>query len=810
MNTKFIALLLCLTTSISAYSSSKELSIRGKVVEKGSNSSLPFATIILRDSLNKTISGTITGEDGSFIFNTEVIHPSSINVSFMGYRDTTLFFTPVSGFSEYDFGKIELTLNSVALKSALVSSRRPIIEQKIDKLIFNVSELVSAQGNNGLELLKKSPGVSVDPNGNILLNGSAVQIFVDGRPSNMGGQQLEQYLVGTDGATIDKIEIMAHPSSKYDASGSGGIINIKLKRNLIKGINGYVRAGYSVAPYNVRNYNSADGTLNLNYRGEKSNTSITYSPRYNESFSKTVSKATLSDGFILDGASLIDGERSYHNIRITSEYNFNKSNIIGINLTGYIKDGKELSNDDYTNNLLTKNGHIIEETLSSISNDDQYKTYSANLNFTHVIKDGQEFTINTDYGRYHSLLNSYQTNKLSDLTNVQSMDPVVFRTNSDQLYDIISAKIDYEQLIIKSYKLEAGVKWARSITDNSLIREDLMDNVWENNTSLTNTFGYTEDIYASYLSLARQFNDKWSFKAGLRAEHTNSSGDWISAGTKTKKSYIDVFPTAYIGFTPNKDVRFGLSYSNRIIRPKYYQLNPFRIYLDSHNSVEGNPNLMPQYSKMVNLTFGFKRHYSLMLGGQIIDGSIIENPYFNSETGEKLLIWENFGSQSLYGAGISISELPLAKWFIINANISVFSVINKEENFTSNSLFKNASLTTTLLLPKNFKFEISGMIQSGMPFGYYIVRPQGDLSIALKKSLFKNQGTLTLNWSDILNTRDNKIDLNTNDLESFYLITSSATRKISVSFQYRFGKRKSSKFRRVGNLEEASRTVEKE
>ena len=150
---------------------------------------------------------------------------------------------------------------------------------------MNVSEAVSTQGSNALDVLKKAPGISVDPSGNILLNGSAVQVWIDGRPSNLSGAELESLLSGTDGSTIDKIEIISHPSAKYDAAGSGGIINIKTKKSFAKGLNGSFKGSYTVGPYE-KYYQGADGTLNLNYRSEKTNTSVTYSPRFNESFEK--------------------------------------------------------------------------------------------------------------------------------------------------------------------------------------------------------------------------------------------------------------------------------------------------------------------------------------------------------------------------------------------------------------------------------------------------------------------------------------------------------------------------------------------
>ena len=273
MYNKFLSVLLILMISISATAAKNNGIITGKVSEKGNGSPLSFATISIQDKENKILGGATSGDDGKFLIDKVIYGECKIKVSFIGFRDTTFTVNINQSSNTVDLGEIKLASNSVTLSSAIVTAKVPVIEQKLDKIIFNVSEAVSTQGSNALDILRKAPGVSIDPDGNILLNGSAVQIWIDGRPSYMTGQQMDMLLSGTDAATIDKIEILAHPSAKYDASGSGGIINIRTKKNFVKGINGFVKAGYSASPYYSKNYDGVDGTLNLNYRGEKTNTS---------------------------------------------------------------------------------------------------------------------------------------------------------------------------------------------------------------------------------------------------------------------------------------------------------------------------------------------------------------------------------------------------------------------------------------------------------------------------------------------------------------------------------------------------------
>ncbi len=282
MPRKLILLLaLLIFTNLFAFGKSN-VTIYGKVIEKENGKPLPFATVSIHSLNNVVLGGTTSENDGSFRLNKAIDEECIIKISFIGFKDSTFKISPASD-PDINLGVIELKTDAVTLKSAIVTSRVPVIEQKLDKLVMNVAEAVATQGSTALDILKRAPGVSIDPSGNILLNGSQVQVWIDNRPSHMTGTDLENLLSSTDGSTIDKIEIISHPSSKYDAQGSGGIINIKTRKNFAKGLNGSIRGAYGAGLYK-KYYNYADGTLNLNYRNEKNNLSLSYNPRYNEGF----------------------------------------------------------------------------------------------------------------------------------------------------------------------------------------------------------------------------------------------------------------------------------------------------------------------------------------------------------------------------------------------------------------------------------------------------------------------------------------------------------------------------------------------
>ncbi|HCV15108.1 MAG TPA: hypothetical protein DF637_02065, partial [Rikenellaceae bacterium] len=466
MFNKFIALIL-LITLVSVASAKNNVTIHGKVTEKENGKALPFATIVIHANDNRIITGTTTGDDGSFKLNNgELTGEYKVKVSFIGFQDTTINLVLKEQVSNIDLGIIQLKGMATSLGSAVVTARVPVIEQKLDKIVMNVAEAVATQGSNALDILKKAPGVSVDPSGNILLNGSAVQVWIDGRPSNFSGADLEALLSGTDGSTIDKIEIIAHPSSRYDAAGSGGIINIKTKKNFAKGINGSARIGYSGSPYK-HYYQSADGSLVLNYRTDKNSTSLSYSPRYNEGFNTFVTTTDMGGGNTAESDTYLNRTTDAHSFKLSNDFFANKKNIFGFVVGGTLRETNDSTLYPATSKLF-QSGNLVEDSYADIKNKFGFNGLSANLNYTRIFKEGQEITLNADYFYYDLGNKSNQLNTYLNDAGQEIKDPLNFRINSSQFINIRSAKADYEQSIKKSGKIEAGVKWAMSTTDNNL------------------------------------------------------------------------------------------------------------------------------------------------------------------------------------------------------------------------------------------------------------------------------------------------------------------------------------------------------
>ena len=609
-------------------------SISGTVIDAATEKPIEFATVALIAPDSTIVNGTTTDSAGHFTIERIPSGEYKLMAAFIGYTSliTDLNAVPARG------AVLALEPDAEMLEEAVVTARRPVIEQKLDKLVMNISDAVSTEGSNGTDLLRKAPGVTIDFDGNVKLNGSAVAVWIDGRPSNLSGKELEVLLQSTDGTTIDRIEIMAHPSAKYDAAGGGGIINIVTKKNFMQGFNGSVNLGYG-GMYFDRWDQSGDGSVNLNYRGRKTNTFLTYSARYDDMTAEMLSKSLYGadNEYTMSNSSQLLMRNFNQMFRAGNDWYISDKDVLGAIVTGTFRNSStDTYGDNFTEHLLGED--ILGRLNSEITNTYDFNGVSANLNYTHTFDPAkmQELTLNADYSWY-DIGNTSRQSDIPDpmITALIPLDSTIFRQDAAQRLQIWSAKADYQQLFWQTGLLEAGLKWSRTVTDNNSVREDFYNNIWNYNSNLSNIFLYDEQIAAAYISAAKSFGTKWSVKIGLRGEYTYARGDWRSAGEKSTKSYFNIFPTAFVSYMPTEKWRLAASYTRRISRPGYSQLNPFRTYMSANSYTEGDPDLNPQFSDQVSLTVGYGQHLNLSLLYQHNSNLIMQHPEVNPDNGEQ-------------------------------------------------------------------------------------------------------------------------------------------------------------------------------
>ena len=403
--------------------------IKGNVID-ANGEAMPFVTISVLTQDSTLITGAITDDNGNYAVEVQNAKDLIIQASYVGY---------VTAFGGPDFVLKEETER---LAEVEVKAKKPLIERQMDKLVVNVSASPLSAGSNGNDILRRAPGVRIDKDGNITVNGKSVEVYVDGKPSYLSGQQLKAMLDGTDGNTIEKIEIISNPSAKYDASGSGGIINIKTKRNMMQGLNGMLSAGYGGMYFgDIRRWLNMDMvSLNLNYRGEKTYTfgQLTQVYAENDVDFTTYRKTPITEGLSKSG---YDIGFQYYMVKVGNDWYIDKKNTLGFILqVPYMKMNQ---NSDAERNEAWTYDVATGDTARSISvTQTHYKApqHTANLNYTHIFNEelDRELTVNVDFNRYNNQsANMQKTNYIGD--KLQQLD-----INSKQVADIYSAKLDFQ------------------------------------------------------------------------------------------------------------------------------------------------------------------------------------------------------------------------------------------------------------------------------------------------------------------------------------------------------------------------------
>ena len=624
---------------------------------------------------------------------------------------------------------------------------------KPDKTVFNVENSINASGSTAFELLQKSPGVLVDNNDNIMLKGrGGVLLQVDGRDMHLSGTELMDYLRSINSTEVDLIELISNPSSKYEAKGTAGIINIKLKRNKNFGTNGSVTLGYAVGDYSK--YNTA---LSLNNRSKKFGFFSSYGNNWGTR-KMEMNFYREQSPYIYNSSSVFLNSGLNHNYNVGVDYYASKKNTFGIMVTGNHRDphGKNTSRN--------KIGNFNSELPDSILQSDQTTEGRANnmaLNLNHRFTGtgGMEFSTDFDIAYYDGFRNNFQPNIYTLADNITVLSSTYNRSVTSTKINIYTLKSDYSRDLLKG-KLGLGYKISMVNTDNDYDFFNISNGSEILDQTRSNQFSYSENVYAAYINY--QFKLKsFQFQAGLRAELTASEGDLKNAADSlddknVKRDYTDLFPSGGITYTWNQMNSTALLYSRRINRPNYQELNPFEFKLDELSTRKGNPFLNPQYSQKIELSHTYKYASTISVGYSHTDDFFAQITD-TLEGGKSRLIPRNLATEKILNLSLA-SSLQLFKWYSVYFNTGVNNqkyhadfgrgkTIN--ESVTSFNLYAQ----NTFKLPMNFTFEISGWYNSaGMWSGSYVTKPNGSLDIGLQKKLFNDRANLKLSYSDLLNT----------------------------------------------------------
>ncbi len=789
------------------------------VVQDSQQHPIAYATVSILSQDSTLLAGTITDDAG--VFSLSVPSGSRLlQVSFIGYRTIC---RPLSANDKH----MTLTLQeeSEQLGEVEVNAKRPLVERQFDKLVLNVSNSPFAAGSNGKDILKKAPGVNIDKDGNVTVNGKSVAVYIDGRPSYLSGEQLKAMLEGTDGNTIEKIEIISNPSAKYDAAGAGGIVNIKLKRNMMRGLNGFLSAVYGGMYFSdVKKWQNTDMfSFNLNYRTEKTYTAFSLTQYYGDQVITGEQRSAYTDTLTDTRTerydrSDYDSRFQYYMAKLSNDWYIDKKNTIGF----IVQVPFMLYNQSFPDGYGYSTVDSVEVERSATQSDRKLTSqqYTANLNFTHVFNDSleRELTVNLDYD--HQGMKNKMTQ--STQTHYQSyFDSIEYIQNRHTRSNIYSAKLDFQTRFWQTGMIETGAKWALATTANSMTTDST-----RNEAALPtehSDYNYSEHIAALYISVAKQFGTKVNAKVGLRGEFTHSDGDWVSADTTTVRNYFNLFPTAYIGYTPTENWSMSASYTRRIQRPDYENLNPFRRYYDAHHSIEGNPQLKPEFSHNVEMNFAYSQYVSLT-GYFSHTTDLINSRTTVSADGDGFTRIENFGTATTHGVSMSLTELPLVPkfatgedgkrtlqgaWLALTLNADYRYYIHRaaDNSFVDRCHFGSLFYELNAYLPKDWTLSSYGNYDSPVTNGEQRYSASFYSGASVRKQWREKGVTLSLVVNDLFRTGGKS------KIEYLGLPAGSSS---SSSFNYRmqnvllslnwvFGNQQYTKQRKVGNLEESSR-----
>jgi iron complex outermembrane receptor protein len=705
--------------------------------------------------------------------------------------------------SSYTLKAVSLVTASKKLDDVTVVSKRPFVEQKVDRTIINVDATPSNTGTTVMEVLEKAPGISVDKDGNISLKGKqGVMIMLDGKPTYLSGEDLANMLKNMPSANLDQIEIMTNPPAKFDASGNSGVINIKTKKTRTVGYNGSVTASYGQGVFPKTNMST-----NLNFRENKFNFFGNASYYYNENFNNLTLSRKFRDQSTNGLLSVFDQQANGYrtgkgyNYKAGADYFMNKKTTMGIVITGY-----ENNNTEYTGNttlIRDKNGALTTRTQAINDVKSNYDNIGLNFNLRHVFDStGKELTADVDYVNYTSGSAQLLSNRFYDNAgNKQSNDEMI-KGNIPSSINIYSGKVDYTHPLKQGSRFEAGVKSSYVQTDNNAMYSNYNNttNQFVPDALRSNHFLYKENINAAYVNLSKQITKIWSAQLGLRLENTNLTGNQLTSNQTFKRDYTQIFPTAYIGYTPNDKNQFALSYGRRIDRPNYQDLNPFFNFLDKYTYQVGNPYLNPQFSHNFELNHTFKSALTTSINYSTTKDIIQDILEQVDSTHTSYVKKGNIATRESFGASVSYNA-PLTKWWRTSLYLNVF--YNKFSGIINNGYVEvdgtsySGNMNNQFTFKNGWSGEISAFYRSKSVQGVLVSNSMWAMNLGVSKNIMKNKGSIRLAVRDVFlsqvfsgYSKYQNIDLTIRGERD--------SRVANLSFTYRFAKGKTAAQRKRG------------
>jgi hypothetical protein len=767
---------------------SQEYSINGYVKNVDKNP-IPYANIVITKATGlKESKGTTSDENGYFIIEDLTIGTYNLKVSFLGYISYGL---TLELDKNKKFESIVLEENLEELDGVVVVAKKPTVKRLVDRLVFNVENSTLSNGNV-LDVLKNTPGVTV-LEGVIDVKNTEPTVYINDRRVHLSITEVMQLLEGTSANNLKSIEVITNPPAKYEAEG-GAVLNIITSKNIIAGYNGNVFGNYKQGSEFPK---YAAGTSHF-FKTKKLNTYISYniSPRKdfrdNDEFVNFIENDQITSSWETDFKRT--RENGNQNINANIDYELDKNNSLGFSTNMLIspRENTETSvnsgtkvfgaNKDLDSIFNTQN-RLRDETFNlAFSLDYKHKfkkegeILSANLHHT-----------NYDFSSFQNVDTDYLFPDLSLIRNNR------FQTFSSQKVTLYTGQIDYELPIDDSSQFGAGGK-VSNINSESILNQFIFNNgIREEDLENSDTFLYDETNYALYSSFSKDW-EKWSIKAGLRAEYTDLSGNSLSTNQTNNNDYIKFFPSFYLVNRINNKDEIYFNYSKRIYRPRYSQLNPFKYFLNDNAYSVGNPNLKPQIDDKLTLGYTIDNKYTFEVYYKIQKDPVEQIVFQDNDDKIIKYISTNIDQNIEYGFDF-ITYTKIAKdWnlYILSSffyNENQFFAIESNNELSKNeqwTLYSQVINYFSFLKDKSLTADVSFYIMTPTAINASDISQRSDLSINLRKSLWNNRASINIGVSDIFNNQN--FTQTTKYLNQDVLLKSRIENRLLIfGFNYKFG-----------------------
>ncbi len=797
-----VCILMSITLNLFAQSSSKNSGpkigvLSGKVIDSILKSPIEYASIKLFNEKDSVIVASIyTDNSGDFILDQipigrYFVKVYATNYQFFEIKDVSFTIDK----TDRTLGVIRLVSKVKELKEIVITSNKKMVETSFDKKVYNIADDIAAKGGSVVDALSNVPSVEVDQDGKLSMRGSGnVTVLIDGRPSTLtrdGGS----FLSGIPANMVERVEIVTNPSAKYDPDGTTGIINIVLKKNKLKGINGNVNLSGATG-------NLFNGSSSFSYRTAKVNAYATYSYKHYEGERNNfglLNRTLNNQLFRLKQDRLGTDYNVTHTVKIGSDFYLKDRNTLGIALTGNM--GERNRTGDLINNQLDSTNNVLYSWYRNSYDPSKQKSMDINLNYKWDFKEDKGYvtfdvtqSVNADTtgGEYNqSNINLNRKNLLQRLSN-------------DENGNVNTAMVDLVRVFPKNIKIESGVKSIYR-TNTILSHSETYDTIlsaYQGDTLSTFKYKYTEQIFSTYFNFAQQLT-KFKYQLGLRVEESNQTPNLISKNQEFIKNYFNLYPSAFLTYKIKENIDLNANYSRRINRPTSETLNPFTSYADPYNLRMGNPAVNPEFIHSFEVGVGLNKK-KFQMSATIFykqTSNVLQRYRQFYPNGFAAVTFVNIDKSENIGSELVITFRPIPAWkntISFNGNqIKYFDDLIQLTNtvgfnWSTKYIGSYEFWKKTATLQVNAKYNAPIVTPQGT------VQPRASVDISGDKTLKDGKWSVGFKVSDVFNTQEFRISLDQYNIQQ-QSVFKQTTRRFYLNLSYKFGKMEVTKKGKVSN-----------